>query len=293
MLQSTHGTHPKEPHDTNTYTLGEIGMHNIVIASLPSERYGTNNASLVANNMLRSFPSITVLLGVGIGGGIPKDVDIRLGDVVVSNRVIQYDFGKSLPGGRFKMTSCPREPPVELGTAVTALRAVSDLESRLIPTILSEICENNPELLQYTDPSLLRDELFEGTYDHMQQNSNCDDCDRHRLVNRSTRKDTYPRIHYGIIASGNRVIKDGTERDRLAHELNAICFDMEAAGLMDVKSCLVIRGISDYSDSHKNDEWHEYAALTAAAYAKALLSEMPVNGVKDALKVVVPKSGTC
>ena len=61
-------------------------------------------------------------------------------------------------------------------------------------------------------------------------------------------------------------------RDRLAKEHGMLCFEMEAAGLMNQLPCLVIRGICDYSDSHKNKLWQGYAALTAAAYAKRLLS---------------------
>ena len=47
-----------------------------------------------------------------------------------------------------------------------------------------------------------------------------------------------------------------------------LCFKMEAAGLMDDFPCLVVRGICDYADSHKNKQWQGYAAATAAAYAK-------------------------
>jgi nucleoside phosphorylase len=34
-----------------------------------------------------------------------------------------------------------------------------------------------------------------------------------------------------------------------------LCFEMEAAGLINRFLCLVIRGICDYSDTHKNKEW--------------------------------------
>ncbi|KAF5528920.1 ankyrin 3, partial [Fusarium mexicanum] len=64
---------------------------------------------------------------------------------------------------------------------------------------------------------------------------------------------------------------------------------MEAAGLMDILPCLPIRGICDYSDSHKNKEWHRYAAATAAAYAKELLGELPVAEVQTK---VVPVPNT-
>lgn len=93
-----------------------------------------------------------------------------------------------------------------------------------------------------------------------------------------------PQAHYGLIASGNQVMKDGLTRDRLAKELGVICFEMEAAGLMDHFPCLVIRGICDYADSHKNKRWQKYAAMTAAACAKELF----VDGIPEARVADVP-----
>lgn len=55
-----------------------------------------------------------------------------------------------------------------------------------------------------------------------------------------------------------------------------LCFEMEAVGLMNDFKCLVIRGICDYADSHKNKLWQPYAAAVAAAYATELLSVIPV-----------------
>jgi len=88
-----------------------------------------------------------------------------------------------------------------------------------------------------------------------------------------------PAIHYGLIASGDQVMRHGATRDRLRKELDVLCFEMEAAGLMDSFPCLVIRGICDYADSHKNKRWQSYAAATAAAYAKELLRTIPGNHV--------------
>jgi nucleoside phosphorylase len=95
-------------------------------------------------------------------------------------------------------------------------------------------------------------------------------CDEGK-VRRNARGDTSPEAHYGVIASGNRVIKSAAERDRLGRDLQALCVEMEAAGLMNDFPCLVIRGVCDYADSRKNNDWHKYAAVTAAAYAKELL----------------------
>lgn len=70
-------------------------------------------------------------------------------------------------------------------------------------------------------------------------------------------------------------MKDAVTRDKLSYELGGVlCYEMEAAGLMNNFPCLVIRGISDYSDAHKNDGWQRYAAAVAAAYAKDLLGHL-------------------
>ena len=72
-------------------------------------------------------------------------------------------------------------------------------------------------------------------------------------------------------------MKDSGTRDRLAEQLGILCFEMEAAGIMDRLPTLVIRGICDYCDSHKQKRWQGYAALTAAAYARLLLSTLPID----------------
>jgi hypothetical protein len=115
------------------------------------------------------------------------------------------------------------------------------------------------------------------TYDHVDTGSTCKQCDISKLVKRHARDDTNPIVHYGTIASGNRVMRHGTTRDRLRREFDILCFEMEAAGLMNNFPCVVIRGVCDYADSHKNKRWQEYAAATAAACAKELLSIIPEN----------------
>jgi nucleoside phosphorylase len=87
-------------------------------------------------------------------------------------------------------------------------------------------------------------------------------------------------VHRGAIASGELVIKNGVLRDQLAEQYGVLCFEMEAAGTLADFPCIVIRGISDYSDSHKNNQWHGYAAAAAAAYARQLFFHMPIEEVK-------------
>ncbi|KAL4768679.1 nucleoside phosphorylase domain-containing protein [Aspergillus nidulans var. acristatus] len=83
--------------DKNVYTLGRIGEHNVVIATLPPNIYGTRSATAVANGIQRNFPMVRVVLMVGVAGGAPAQSDVRLGDVVVGTRVVPYDFGKERP----------------------------------------------------------------------------------------------------------------------------------------------------------------------------------------------------
>ena len=86
-------------------------------------------------------------------------------------------------------------------------------------------------------------------------------------------------------------MKHGQSRDKLARDLDILCFEMEAAGLMDNLPCLVIRGICDYSDSHKSKEWQDYAAGTAAAYGKELLSVVHGGHLVDTLPVASVTDG--
>ncbi|KAI9699529.1 MAG: hypothetical protein M1820_007160 [Bogoriella megaspora] len=98
---------------------------------------------------------------------------------------------------------------------------------------------------------------------------------------------TEPMVHYGTIASGNTVMKDGVVRDRISAELGGVlCFEMEATGLMNSFPCLVVRGVCDYADSHKNKQWQPYAAASAAACAKAILAMIPSDDVLQAERVV-------
>ncbi|KAJ6017363.1 Pfs NACHT and ankyrin domain protein [Penicillium sp. IBT 35674x] len=276
MLENIHKLLPVYE-DDNAYVLGSLKQHNIVIACLPAEGYGTNNAAKVMTNIKRTFPSIYVSLMVGIGGGVPIKHDIRLGDVVVGTRVMQYDLGKIVEDGKFQRTAFYRNPGHLLGTAVSALRARHELG----PSRISFILQENLKHPNYTHPSS-PDRLFQATYDHCSSSmESCDNCDRLKIISRTSRDDV--RCHYGAIASGNQVMKHGTTRDNIARELDVICFEMEAAGIMDILPCLPIRGICDYSDSHKNKEWQRYAAATAAAYARELLEEIHSINERPAL----------
>ncbi|KAF9761199.1 hypothetical protein IL306_003920, partial [Fusarium sp. DS 682] len=266
MLDEEHVDCPRQANDTNSYALGSIQGHNVVIACLPTDQYGTNNAASVLSNMKRTFPNIQIGLMVGIGGGVPLKADIRLGDIVVGVRVMQYDLGKTLSGG-FQRTGLPKIPDSSIRTVISNLRSQHELDGSRIPSILSEKMSRYPAYSRPNKP----DRLFISSYHHEPSVSACNECDQSKLERRKMRLSTDPVIYYGGIASANTVMKDSSIRDQIARELDVLCFEMEAAGLMDIMSCLPIRGICDYSDSHKAKGWQRYAAATAAAYAYEFL----------------------
>ncbi|KAF5604349.1 vegetatible incompatibility het-e-1 [Fusarium pseudocircinatum] len=272
VLDQVHERLPRHENDTNSYILGSIGCHNIVIACLPINGYGTNNAVNVLTHLTRTFTSIYLSLMVGIGGGVPREnYDIRLGDIVVGTQVVQHDLMKIGTDGQIQHTAVPRTLSHLVGKALSVLKASHHPHSNRVPLILQERFCGLPN---YCRPTTA-DRLFRAAYQHSSQASSCDECSLSELVQRSERSSNDPYIHYGTIASGNQVIKDSTIRDKVAQELNAICFEMEAAGLPDIGPCLLVRGICDYSDSHKSKEWQEYAAATAAAFAREFLEKLP------------------
>lgn len=272
--------------DHNSYVLGRIFGHNVVVAVLPET--GNNAAAVVATQLINDFPAVRFALLVGIGGGVPdlsNDIDIRLGDIVVSKPtstfggVVQYDMGKETVDG-FERTGTLDKPPAVLRAAVQQLVARHEMEESQVDFYLSQMITEFPKMKEkYGHPDAGDDQLFETHYDH-QGGKTCAGCDSAYVISRPARRNNTPQIHYGTIGSANQVLKNATERDKLkSGNLGIMCVEMEAAGLMDSFPCLVIRGICDYADSHKNKKWQPYAAAVASGYMKELLSIIPLQEV--------------
>ncbi|EEA22155.1 Pfs, NACHT, and Ankyrin domain protein [Talaromyces marneffei ATCC 18224] len=289
MLEEIHGRLPQPRTDHNAYTLGKIHGHNVVIACLPSGIYGTTSATIVLTQMLPTFPSLRFGLLVGIGGGVPGKADVRLGDVVISkptasgSGVVQYDYGKTVQDRCFQRTGFLNKPPQILLTAISQMESDRIMGARQIKQSIVGVLEGNRDMAhKFSEPD--NDWLFPATYLHQGNPQDCSACDLNQLSHRQPRTMSGPYLHLGLIASGNQLLKDAQTRDQIAKELDVLCFEMEAAGLMDLLPCLVIRGICDYCDSHKCNEWQGYAALTAAVYTKSLLSVVPAVVPKGELE---------
>ncbi|KAH6609101.1 hypothetical protein Trco_002447 [Trichoderma cornu-damae] len=294
MLDERHEDLPNPSNDHNAYTLGGIDKHKVVIAGLPKGRYGNNSSATVAARMVSTFPNIRVGLMVGIGGGIPQKT--RLGDVVIScpsgsePGVVQWDMGKAEYGGEFKRTGSLAPPPTALLTALGKFEADQIASRTKMLSYLARLRSLSNVPKSFLKSDALKDVLYDPKYRHKQEREDCSHCDERMTVQREPREDDMV-IHCGLIASGNQVIKDAVLRDKLYQNFdqNVLCIEMEAAGLMNDFPCIVIRGICDYADSHKNKRWQNYAAAVAAACAKAYLTVVPASDV-DKLQRVQRKS---
>ncbi|KAI1635494.1 nucleoside phosphorylase domain-containing protein [Biscogniauxia mediterranea] len=284
--------------DDNDYTLGRIGKHNVVIAILPHWQPGLVSAATVAKDMVRSFPNVRLCLMVGVGGGVPTRHDIRLGDIVVSSvvygggGVLQYDYGRANQAQGLVMTGHLNQPPMFTQIAVNGLKAQYQIDGNGIQDAIENILQKRPWLRnEYQRPHPTTDRLYKSSFVHNGSNEascpeTCGDNETNLVsrVERSKHEDN-PAIHHGLIASANQIMNDASLRDKLAAEKDVLCFEMEAAGLMNYFPCLVIRGIDNYSDTHNNSQWRGYAAMAAAAYAKDLLRRIAPSKVEAERKL--------
>ncbi|KEF51032.1 uncharacterized protein A1O9_12916 [Exophiala aquamarina CBS 119918] len=293
MLDEEHESVPLALEDKNEYILGRIGKHNVAVVGPARGAQGKVAIADVVGSIRWTFKNMNLGLLVGIGGGVPHlpKHDVRLGDVVVGApevgpAVVQYDLGKELPTG-FEVTRTLNKPPSLL------LQVVNAVEDQYLRQEEGEDSFFSRHLQRFYKYPRLRDRyrrptsadrLFQDSYRHEPGM----ECRTHEQKYEQVRTERSPadeiQIHYSTILSGDRVMKSEVTRDKISAQFNnALCFEMEAAGLMDIFPCLVIRGICDYSDSHKNKDWQEFAAATAASYARELLltiAERVVQGLE-------------
>ncbi|QGI92139.1 hypothetical protein CEK26_005208 [Fusarium fujikuroi] len=295
--------------DPNAYSTGVLGQHNVVLAHLPG--VGKVAAGTIAAFCRISYPNISLALVVGICGGAPfygtKEEEILLGDVIISTGVVQYDIGQRFPNN-FKTKDTLEESLGRPGLDIRNL--LSKLKTKRHQGKLQTATRGYLDLaLREAEPGdcpeRSQDILFPAAYRHKHHEPStcaiCDACNgssgpvceialkssckelkcalsqcivRSRLgevKKDNTRETSLLSIHFGIFASADTVMKSGEDRDHLTTSKDTIGFEMESAGVWDVFPCIIIKSVSDYADSHKNDNWQGYAATSAAACTKAFL----------------------
>ncbi|UPK97526.1 hypothetical protein LCI18_008461 [Fusarium solani-melongenae] len=303
------GDYKKVRGDTNSYTLGAIGSHNVVLVHLPG--MGKGVAASVASSCRTSFTGIRLALVVGICGGVPLGRNLEsadcseriLGDVVISDGIVQYDLGRQFPNQFVRKSS--RHDNQSRPSEEQSRRVLHDATQRHLTALRT--CKGFADEMMYEYPGIAADMLYDSSYLHRHRDaaecpawaetcgtaaitcetartSNCETlrCDTRQLVERQRLKPAAGQLrdtslglmmHIGTVASGDKVMKSGKERDKVAEDENIIAFEMEGAGVWDQFPCLIIKGICDYADCHKSKKWQDYAAATAAACMKAVLEQ--------------------
>ncbi|KAK5064995.1 hypothetical protein LTR84_000830 [Exophiala bonariae] len=303
--------------DTNIYANGRIGRHNVVLVLL--RKMGKRAAAGTAAQIATSYTRVSLALLIGVCGGIPRykrdgneDIEILLGDLVVSTKVCEFDFGREYPDGfapKNTEEDQPGKPNKNISNLLEALQTDIGMKTlrQKTPEYLQAIRERTPiHPEKYNFPGRNADKLFKADYRHrhdgavscecrnwqnardavckesLKADCNNTKCDETQLESRRIEsrqqfinKPEDPVFHFGAIASGDRVEKSGIDRDQYVRDLGVIGFEMEGAGVWDELPCLVVKSVCDYADSHKNKKWQDYTAAVAAAAAKAILDVYP------------------
>ncbi|PYH77441.1 hypothetical protein BO82DRAFT_406191 [Aspergillus uvarum CBS 121591] len=275
--------------DPNSYTLGRMGRYDVVLVHMPGP--GKAAASSVASHIKLSYPGIEFALLVGICGGVPRrgDVgptqpreDIFLGDVIISHGIIQYDLGKRLDHRSIRKNTLECNLSRSSPRIRSFVRLLKTWDDRLSDAQRQYLCtiQNNVRLdIPYLGTD--NDILFRPDYKHRRT---CQ-CmrgvpeDESHVDRRRGGSDETPYIPFGRLASGDTVMSSAKDRDKIARHEQVLGFEMEGAGIWDNLPCILVKGVSDYADSHKNDAWQFYAAASAAACMRALLDQSPISNV--------------
>ncbi|KAJ5661916.1 zinc finger protein [Penicillium maclennaniae] len=256
-----------------------------------------------------SFTSIELVLLVGICGALPHKSDgteILLGDVIISEILVELDYGRLYPSGFRRRKDTILDVPGRPNEEILGL-----LHSLKTPLLLDEVHKGmmqhlrallRHEKIKTSYPAASEDKLFDSDYIH-KHHSGCQECnafeisgsvcdaaltasceelgcDASRLVPRfrlsaigANNTMSTHLIHFGSIGTANTVMKSAKHRDEHAESELVIAFEMEGAGVWGKFNCLIIKGVCDYADSHKNKIWQEYAAAVAASVAKEVLGQ--------------------
>ncbi|KAL2843764.1 hypothetical protein BJX68DRAFT_152922 [Aspergillus pseudodeflectus] len=284
----------KGPGDVNIYTTGKMGKYNVVLLCLAD--IGKMHAAQAVSSLRMSYLGIKYIFVVGICGGAPFDGDhpIYLGDVIISTRLIEYDYGRQYPG-MFKLKDTYLKTQNlevrNLHRFLSTENSKLDFQAR----VSHHLAQLSPQ--RSKPPISAPDILYNSDYVHRHRASSlaCDcsasdiceeathqDCGKLGCEERQIRRrriETHgPNIHFGAMASADRVLKSGVDREWLTKTHGVLGFEMEGAGLWDgIISCTIIKGICDYADSHKRKTWQDFAAGAGAAATKAILEQLTLS----------------
>jgi nucleoside phosphorylase len=238
--------------ERSTYIAGTMpsarpGLPHPVVVTLMT-RAGNDIAATSTTNLMRSYPTVGLIVMCGIAAGIPSSdprTHVALGDIVVATRgIVDYDHVTVTDDGVRLREGIPRPSPL-LTNAANLLIAGQHAGRRPWEAWLDPAARGlPPEYLRPTENG----------------------------------RPSRPTVHYGHIGSADRSLRSAAFRDALAaqHDLRAV--EMEGKGIgngafLNGLEWFVVRGVSDHADDRREHAWRLPAALAAAAYMRALLGE--------------------
>jgi nucleoside phosphorylase len=261
---------PAKPDDRNLYRQGWLPStdprrpHGVVLTLLPQDSIG--NASAVCADLFRSYPGLECVVMCGVAGGIPNLAEperhVRLGDVVVADEIVSYGHIRRINGHE----TIRRQAG---GISVDLTRASNELR-------IGDLCGDqpwrtaldgdNPLLSKFRRPAADTDVLYVAGRPVA-----------HPDPSLTGHEGAWPKVHHGPVGSADVLVRDELRRDELAAQYKLLAVEMEASGIasaavLNNRSWFVVRGVVDYCENTgKNDAWHLYGSLAAAAYVRALL----------------------
>jgi nucleoside phosphorylase len=245
------------------------GDHQVVVALAGK---GNNRAAIRATRLIADFQSIDEIFMVGICAGVPNPSkpadDVRLGDIVVSDEfgVIQYDYIKEKTKSR-EYAAPPRPPSPEW------VHLMYDLAGTM---------PQSPPFWNYLDQMLSNFRRRRPTKDRLNDSPWGDPDTVIRRLPDKSRTRGRPKVYLGPIGSANIVLKAAKVRDALRQRFKLKAIEMEGSGIADAtwehgKGYMIVRGVCDYANDGKADDWHDYAACAAAAFTRQLIEAMPLR----------------
>lgn len=289
MLDKTHSP-PNQSEDLGTsgyFHCGKIGSQATIIIYAPLWDISWS----IPDAVLEILADDYLIVLAGASHGIPREIpdsnpltNLHLGDVVVALDTV----GKPLVM-RFQLTSVlphmPNSDDFSSETRRMDLPPINGLRPLLNSVdLLGSLLQAERERIEkgqldgaFKAPDPSHDLLFNPSYPH-QKGSGCENCSRLELDSRPSRISAISRVHLGTVTfcPEAEMLSTSKARYSLRNATGALCANAPIGAEIprDTSPSLVIRGISDYWDTHSNESWLGYAALNAAMMARVLLTNM-------------------
>jgi len=199
-----------------------------------------NVAAGIATTQAIDVWNPTLIILVGIVGGVENGDERYLGDLIAAEQIVGYESGK--------LTDAGAERRYEVLRSTHAL---------------VEAARNFPDEKWVLAPTIPRPDGKDG-----------------RII---------PKIHWGVVASGEKVIADTKTVPELQNHWTKLAgIEMESYGTAlaaytaeSRPEFLMVKGICDWANPDKNDEWQTYAADVAAVFVVNLLRSKPFFSQSD------------